>query len=320
MIPTPSYKAAHNNGSQRESMSAQNPMMYAPNNNKMEPVHGRLNTSKGVWDLSQKNLFKYGETSQPQVDLSLPLSPVYDAQPSMSVKPEHQGDLSFDGELKTNAKKMIKDSILVTRSDIRGVKGIVKINARIPIPSKADGRRLRIARADAQASRAVNSPLCRERWNNHLRSKIKKSPWSEEEEKVLIEAHKRVGNKWTQIARKLPGRTENAIKNHWNTAIRCQNRQNRTNRWNSSKKTILQKYINEVNSTKEVEEEHAEDLATQKDEQLGGYEEMMFNNGDDRMASGFGTMDFEFENGMEFFVEVTIKEEMDFMEMINNNP
>jgi hypothetical protein len=144
MIPTPSYKAAHNNGSQRESMSAQNPMMYAPNNNKMEPVHGRLNTSKGVWDLSQKNLFKYGETSQPQVDLSLPLSPVYDAQPSMSVKPEHQGDLSFDGELKTNAKKMIKDSILVTRSDIRGVKGIVKINARIPIPSKADGRRLGI--------------------------------------------------------------------------------------------------------------------------------------------------------------------------------
>jgi hypothetical protein len=141
-----------------------------------------------------------------------------------------------------------------------------------------------------------------------------------EEEKVLIEVHKRVGNKWTQIARKLPGRTENAIKNHWNTAIRSQNRQNRTNRWNSSKKTILQKYINEVNSTKEVEEEHAEDLATQKDEQLGGYEEMMFNNGDDRMASGFGTMDFEFENGMEFFVEVAIKEEMDFMEMINNNP
>jgi hypothetical protein len=86
------------------------------------------------------------------------------------------------------------------------------------------------------------------------------------------------------------------------------------------KKTILQKYINEAISTKEVEEEHGEDLATQKDEQLGGYEEMMFNNGDDRMASGFGTMDFEFENGMEFFVEVAIKEEMDFMEMINNNP
>jgi hypothetical protein len=71
----------------------------------MEHVHGRLNTSKGVWDLSQKNLFKYGETSQPQVDLSLPLSPVYDAQPSMSVKPEHQGDLSFDGEIENKRQK-----------------------------------------------------------------------------------------------------------------------------------------------------------------------------------------------------------------------
>jgi hypothetical protein len=86
-------------------MSAQNPKMYAANNNKMEPVHGRLNTSKGVWNLSLKSLFQYGETSQPQVDISLPLSLVYDAQPSMSVKPEHQGDLSFDGEIENKRQK-----------------------------------------------------------------------------------------------------------------------------------------------------------------------------------------------------------------------
>jgi hypothetical protein len=98
MIPTPSYKAMHNNGSQRESTSsAQNPIMFAPNNNKMKVMYGRLNTSKGVWDLSKKNLFQYGETLQPQADPSLPPSQFYDAHPSLLVKSRHQGDLSSEG-------------------------------------------------------------------------------------------------------------------------------------------------------------------------------------------------------------------------------
>ncbi|GAB4853738.1 Transcription factor MYB1 [Ancistrocladus abbreviatus] len=61
---------------------------------------------------------------------------------------------------------------------------------------------------------------CRLRWLNYLRPDIKRGNITPDEEDLIIRLHRLLGNRWSLIARRLPGRTDNEIKNYWNTYLR----------------------------------------------------------------------------------------------------
>ncbi|TKY63231.1 Transcription factor MYB98 [Spatholobus suberectus] len=252
-----SYKPTYPNESLRGGFAnSYYPMPFAPNSNKVDPMQGHLNTNKGIWDFSQKIPFPCGAsaTSQPQVGPSLSPSLAFgsvtisciigtcnNAHKAVVVKMK-QVQRKSNGKIQHKIANIIKGQWSAEEDRV-----LVQLVKRFGIKKWSQIARLLNGRVGKQ---------CRERWHNHLRPNIRKESWSEEEDKMLIEAHKEVGNKWAEIARRMPGRTENTIKNHWNATKRRQNAKRQGKRTTSKgATTLLQNYIRQVTAAEEAEKE-----------------------------------------------------------------
>ncbi len=118
---------------------------------------------------------------------------------------------------------------------------------------------------------------CRERWHNHLNPNIKKDKWSELEDKILMSAHFFHGNKWAIIAKYLPGRTDNGIKNHFNSTV---TRQIKLKQYSYSKNSLFNLEQLEIYNSYETSEEFSittEDSVQDSDKNLRINLDSLFN-------------------------------------------
>ncbi|CAG9323183.1 MYBL2_4 [Blepharisma stoltei] len=127
-------------------------------------------------------------------------------QPAGPVKTNIKAKISRGG-LKTKPWKENEDQLLRDLISQYGTKNWAFIS-----------KSLNEALYDSQCIR--KGKHCRERWHNHLNPELNKGEWSYEEDIKLLNLKQKVGNKWSIIAKDLPGRTENGVKNRWNSLMK----------------------------------------------------------------------------------------------------
>ncbi|CAA7019122.1 unnamed protein product [Microthlaspi erraticum] len=141
---------------------------------------------------------------------------------------------------------------------------------------------------------------CRLRWMNYLNPNLKRGRMTQEEEIIILQLHALWGNKWSRIARRLPGRTDNDIKNYWRTHFRkkeeAQNYGKIIDWGGHAREELLRTYKEtEVARTRTVSQDHGFDGITNEFNQRN-MENGKEPNGGFYERESFGVMNSPYEN------------------------